>query len=100
MVDRLRAGHLGYRGNGCERDELAAARAQEYFREVFGVPLKRRADLQDHRIIIARRVDGRDLPRSEGIVKRAAYLFGRDAEGCRLLAVDVDDRLRVLDLQI
>src|SRR5215470_1118731 len=100
MIDRKGTGGLSYRGNGFERDELASGRAHKNFREVVRILLERGVELQDHGVIIARRVDCRNLPRSERIVERGAYLFSGEAERCRLLAIDVDDRLRALDLQI
>src|SRR5258705_10805433 len=100
MIDRKGARNLAYRGNGSKWDKLAGGRPHEHFRQVLRILLERWIQFQDNRVVIAGREDRRHLPRSERIVKGRAYLFGREAECCRLLAVDVDNRLRTLDLQI
>ena len=56
--------------------------------------------LDDHLIIVRRRVDGRDLARAEGVVERVADLIGRHAENARAIAVDLDGALRVAQLQV
>src|SRR6516165_6219381 len=62
--------------------------------------LERRIDLQDNRVVVAGGIDGRDLPRPERIVESGANLLRREAEGRRLAAVDVEDGLWALNLQI
>ena len=60
----------------------------------------RRASSRITRYWLLRRVDGRDPAVAVGAVERALDLLGGDAERRRLVAVDVDVDLRVLDLQV
>ena len=59
----------------------------------------RGVDLEDHRIVVGRRVDRGDLAGAEGAVQAAADLVGRDAHGRRLLPVDREESLQVLGLR-
>ena len=45
-------------------------------------------------------VDGRNLARAVGVVERVFDLLGADAERRRLIAIDVDIKLRIPDLNI
>ena len=56
--------------------------------------------LQDDLVVVGRRVDRRDLARAEGVVQFLAHLIDGDAVDRRLLAVDLDRHLRILDVEI
>ena len=56
--------------------------------------------LQDDLIVVGRRVDRRHLPGAEGVEQFLADLIDRDAVDRRLLAVDLDRHLRILDVEI
>ena len=59
-----------------------------------------RLRLQDDLVVVGRRVDGRDLARAEGVEQLLADLIDGDAVDRRLLAVDVDRHLRILDVEV
>ena len=59
-----------------------------------------RLGFQDHLIVVARRVDGRDLPVAERVEQLLADLVDGDAVHRRLLAIDVDHHLRIGDVEI
>ena len=84
---RARCGATDASGTSCRR---SGAHVQQ--RQRVGVALVLRRDLQDHPVLVARRVDGGDLARTVGVVQRVLDLLGGDAERGRLVAVDVDAR--------
>ena len=59
-----------------------------------------RQALQNDLIVVGRRVDGRDLPGAEGVEQFLPDLVDGDAVNRRLLAIDLDRHLRILDVEI
>src|SRR5437660_12666932 len=100
MVDRQGGGNMGQGSDRAQRYELAGARAHEHFRQIVRTLLEEGVELQNDGVIVAGGVNRGDLPRSERVVERRANLFRCEAEGRRLLTVDVQAGLRALDLQI
>ena len=64
------------------------------------VALKLGEQLHDHHVLVVRREDGRHLPRSVRVVERTLDLFRSDAQRSSAVAVDLDQNLRVGDLEI
>ena len=62
--------------------------------------LEFRRDLQNHLILIVRRVDLRHLTRAVGVVQRRLHLIHGQAERRNLVAIHRDLDLRVLHLQV
>ena len=56
--------------------------------------------LEDDLIVVARRIDRRDLARAEGVEQLLADLIDGDAVDRRLLAVDLDRHLRIGDVEV
>ena len=56
--------------------------------------------LQDHLVVVRRRVDRRDLAGAEGVEQLLPDLVDRDAVDRRLLAIDLDRHLRILDVEV
>ena len=83
-----------------QRHRLAARGLQEDTRQRRDVGLELRLALQDHLIVVVRRVDGRDLARAEGVEQFLANLVDGDAVDRRLLAVDLDRHLRIAEVEV
>ena len=65
-----------------------------------GPDLKFRHGFENDLIVVDRRVDGGDLAHAEGVVELLADLIDGDAVDRRLLAIDLDRDLRVLDVKV
>src|SRR4051794_6105306 len=100
MVNSQGAREVLYSGNRAWRYELTDGRAHVHLGEIVGALLKQRVQLKDDCIIIAGGIYRCHLPRSERIVKRGPNLLRCEAEGRRLLTIDVENGLWALDLQI
>ena len=69
------------------------------------IVLKLRIYLQDHLILVVRRIDGRDLPRRVGVPESffnlpRRYALSGNAHRRHLVSVDDDLQLRIPELQI
>ena len=91
---------LGDVDDAVERHLHAVASRHEDAVEVGRVALIARVDLQDDAILVALRVDGRNLPLREGVVERVVDVLDVDAEPRRGLPVDLDGGLQAALLAI
>ena len=99
-VDLQRTDAPSHRRDFVERNQLPAGGGDADASERVGVVLEIFGGLEDHLIIVGFGEDGRNLSRAIGVVERGAHLIGGDAEGRRLVAVDVDAGPRIGDLQV
>ena len=83
-----------------QRHRRAVRRLEIDAVEVVRPGLVFRHAFQDHLVVVGRSIDGRDLARAEGIVQFLTHLIDRHAIDRRLLAVDLDGDLRILDIEI
>src|SRR4029453_7035686 len=70
----------------------------EYVLQLRRIGLKPGLALEDHLVVVGSRVDGRHLPRAEGVEQFLTNLIDGDAVDGRLFAVDLNGHLRVLDV--
>ena len=82
------------------RDGAAAVGLDEDVLQARRIGPELRLGLQDHLVVVARRVDRRDLAVAEGVEQLLADLVDGDAVDRRLLAIDLDHHLRVGDVEI
>ena len=68
--------------------------------EIGRIDAELRLHFQDDLVVVRRHVDGADLARAIGVVELVADLIDGDAVDRRLLAVDIDRHLRVLDVEV
>src|SRR5262249_7529490 len=87
-------------GDSIERNKFPGARAYVESRQPRWVILILGKQFEDDVVLVARRIDGADLPVSVGGVKRVRDLIGRDAERVGFVAVDPHIELRILHLKI
>src|ERR1700682_3407580 len=100
MVDLQRPDRLANLGDGFDRHQASARRADIGLREIGGARLKFRVVLDDDLVLVRRGIKGRDLARAELAIERTSQLILGEAERRRLVAIDVDRKLRIGDLQI
>ena len=86
---------------GCGRPASRLRRRFEIEQRQRGrIVLELRRELEQHFVLVHRRVDRRHPARPVGVVERALDLVRRHAERRRLVAVDLDVDLRAGDLEI
>ena len=87
VADRQRPDAGRHRRHRVERDELAARRSHVQHRQRCRILLELRRDLQNDLVLVARRVDLRNLPRAVGVEQRRLHLIHRQAERSDPVAV-------------
>ena len=100
VVDQQRPDRRREPRHRLQRHRLAARGLQIDPRQRRDVGLEFRLALQDHLIVVVRRVDGRHLARAEGVEQLLAHLIDGDAVDRRLLAVDLDVHLRIAQIEV
>ena len=100
MVHGERPQALVDAGDGRERHEFAAGRADIEHGKRIRACLILRFDLGDHPVLVSGRVDGGYLPFAIGGRQRVLNLIRRDSKRRRFGPVDPHVHLRVLDLEV
>src|SRR5262245_37149597 len=100
VADRERPRVGGHGGERVQRDQTAARGPDVEHRHRGGILLEFRRDLQNHLILVVRRVDLRHLTRAVGVVQRRLHLIHGQAERRNLVAVHRYLDLRILHLEI
>ena len=91
---------LQFLGHAVEGNQPAGSISNVEQRQGRRIFLELRGDLQNHLVLIVRRVNLRHLTRAVRVIERRFDLIGRQAQCRQLVAIHVDADLRVLQLQI
>src|SRR5688500_4982462 len=100
MADRQRPDTSRDAGNRIERNELAAGRTYIKHRQSCRILLELRRNLQNDLVLIARRIDLRNLPGAISIEQRSFHLVHGQPESGNSVAIEADLNLRVVQPQV
>src|SRR5262249_20580462 len=100
VVELLGRDSLGDRHQVAELRELSVGSAYVDRREIGRLAAVLVLQLDDDVVLLALTLEAGDLAPAEQRLQRAPYRFDLHAHGYRLLAVDVDGELRLVELQV